>query len=274
MWYRFLFSSLLLLGLAGCGRSVLSFDLAGAGLVRPTIFLSATNAPRIIDRIRWLEEARFWEQSKVQAHALSRLLGDDSAVPVSPACGLSCTDCLSAGSVPIFGVDEKLGQVDLACQTKRFLQGAMIMEIPSVDSKNGYGYVDWLDVCQPNKDADPSLCMKGVSSYRVILTRESLVSRLDLLWVVRLWVREGSPETPEIRLDGIKGFSYTQRVGPPDSERSAIFLEDSSLLYSRYQKDLRTVDILASNGSFRCSFSTSPRTGSCQPIGSGNPISW
>jgi len=263
--------------LAGCGRSILSFDLAGAGLVRPTILFTSSNAPRLIDRIRWLEEARHWEQSEIQAHSLSRLLGNDENVPVAPACGNECASCLSAGSVPVFGVDEKLGQVDLACQTDAFLQGTMIMEIPNVDAQNAYGYIDWLDVCTPTKTANPSLCMKGVSGYRIILTRDALVSRLDLLWVVRLWVRDGSQETPELRLDGIKGFSYTQKIGPPDSERSAVFLEDSSLLYSRYDKAQGSVDILASNGSFRCSFSLSPRKGSCQPIGStgpGTPITW
>ena len=246
---------------SGCVRDHVPFEVAAAGLVRPTIFLDAAITDGIVSRILWLEEARYWSQSRFQAHGLQRLLGDQKNIPAAPACGETCDTCLTVGDVWGFGVDERLGKIDAQCWTRDFLIGSVILEVPTLGLEQGEGFEDWNNLCRATDKSSPRvtnpICMTGHAAYRASLVRvDREAIRMDLLWVVGLWVREGDTGRPNRRLDAIKGFVYQTREKIPTVERSAVLLDEKSVIYQKFQgeNDVYSVELLGTNGHFLCKF--------------------
>ncbi len=260
-------------GLAGCQRDIVPFNSTIAGLSRPSVSLTSENLDGILDRVRWLEEARHWSQSLIQAHGLSRNLGPTTTIPLAPACDASvggggCNECLSVGSVPVFGVDERQGSIGLRCWTKDYLQGEVSLEVPSLATEEGEGFEDWQNVGRGGDDSarfiTEQVFMRGSLGYRAILRRRNFEQkRTELLWIASLWVREGDSGQPERRLNGGMGFVFEERTAGPVVRRSAIFLDERSVLYQnpvRTEK-LYSVELLATNGHFFCRFI--PKTSGC-----------
>ncbi|MCB9644542.1 MAG: hypothetical protein H6728_15825 [Myxococcales bacterium] len=261
------------IGLAGCQRDLMPFNSTIAGLSRPSVALDTSNLDGILDRVRWLEEARYWSQSLIQAHGLSRSLGPSTTIPLAPAChssvgGSGCNACLSVGSVPVFGVDERQGAIGMKCWTGEYLQGEITMEVPSLATEEGEGYEDWQEVGRGDDEKAPFITsqvfMRGSLGFRATLRRRNFeATHSDLLWVAGLWIREGDSGQPERRLDGAMGFVYQARTEPPKVSRSAIFLDERSVLYQNPSRnaDTYSVEVLGSNGHFFCRFI--PKTSGC-----------
>lgn len=97
----------------GCGRSIISFEVASGSLIRPVLDMELSqgaegNMRRIFHRIRWLEQLREWE-IQLQAHALAPWLGASTGGRLKQ-CGSSCSRCFSG--------NESISDIALACWTQ------------------------------------------------------------------------------------------------------------------------------------------------------------
>ncbi|HAA58189.1 MAG TPA: hypothetical protein DCE42_25725 [Myxococcales bacterium] len=267
-----------LLLLQGCDvYDVMSFNEAAAGLGTPSLELYPENAARMINRIRWMENVIEWEYQKIKPHNLSFLLAKTETQVSKPACSPSCRKCETG--------DINKGFIDVACWTSNKLGGQLELIVPQIGTSSGYGYVRWQDVCSPadhsSNQTSGGICYTGDTGYNVSISQEdNRYYRMDVNWVVRLSVQEGNERV--IRLDGSVGAVYAQRSGAPVTRRTAVYIEEKSLVYQRFSGGLRqgSVDILAANGSFRCTFEVKSEgeslntTGSCQSLSGGESFSF
>lgn len=246
----------------GCGFDLLSFSVGTRGLQQPSLELSANNALRIIQRIRWFETVRDWENERLGIHELSLLIGEKMRGRLRRFCETpvnQCGDCLR-GTL-------QNGTIDLSCWTRDAFSGSVLLNLPEVSQTGGTSFMTWNSVCQGA--GNNQLCARGDIGYSVLLDDFNNPQRLELTWIVRLWMREGGEGQQELRLDGVIGAVYERRDQAPQSLRRAIFIEQYNLLYQNYDATNRRVDVLASNGSFRCRFEAQARSGQCTNLETG-----
>ncbi len=276
----------------GCGRSLLSFEVAAGSLIRPVLDLEVLhgengNLRRIFNRIRWMEQLREWEV-RLQAHALSDWLGKAPSGRLKQ-CGASCSRCFS-GNVSLGEVampcwtqqngasyDELLDSQVLNLQLQRSgLSGILKLEVPTLSQAGGEGFVTWEKICFPairQVDAKvDGICVSGLTGYRVKLDNEVNPTRQDTLWVVRMNVSEGIGQNALLRrVDGVMGVLFKQReqvVGQELTRRKAVLIDEKNALYQNfkttfckansalpgYRDCCGSVNVLAADGEYFCSF--------------------
>jgi len=244
----------------------MDFEVAAAGLTRSRLDLTKANAATLLTRVRWFEAIRDWEHTQLATHELSRFIGKVPKNRLNPPCGIQCRNALEG--------DTLRGRILLPLWNVNF-NGTIIFELANLTTQGGDGFIEWDEVCN-KKDG---FCFRGLNGYQVAANYELSVPRVDMVWVVRLWGEENQGRT--LRIDGSVGISFHQRREPNQNatapeeitavKRSAIFLEENSLVYKNYSLKDKCVDVLAQNGSFRCTFSSDSTSGSCQKLEQGTP---